>query len=107
MDDVDNWGWFWDGRLYRNHFPGFFVLTFLQVAIKFFYYDPQVQREIKRSLQEAVSEGKAKLRPEIIEIRKALQAGIREIPESNKEEMREIRESIKALGTPAPRRWLF
>jgi len=107
MDKMDNWDWFGDGMLHRNHFPNFFVLTLLQVAINLFYNERKAWRDLEGYLYEAVSNGPAKLQPEMIEFGETLQAEIREIPESTKENMREIRESIKDLGTPAPRSWLF
>jgi len=71
--------------LHRNHFPWFFVLTLLQAAIKVFYFDPKAPRETEGRLQSVRSDGQANLVAD----------------------MRETREPIKALGTPAPRRWLF
>lgn len=104
--------------LHRNHFPNFFVLTLLQVAIRFFYQDVEVLRELEGRLQGEVSNCQAELGAGMTGVRDALKAEAREYRESTKErmrryrestkeEIREIRESTKALGTPAPRSWLF
>ena len=101
-----------------NRFPGFVILTLLQVLSEYLENDPKVQRERDEGLERAIVRGNARFGAQMTELGEAFRTDIREIHESIKEEitemrkclkeeLREFRESTKTLETPTPKSQLF